>query len=237
MEWNCTLTEERLGEYLDGKLSPAESTAFSAHAAGCMRCMELGAEVSELVSRMHKLEMVKEPPSLVAKILDSTLGPQTQKESWKQWFGWTAVLVQPRFTMGLATVAACCLIVLYATGVSPAKLRKADLSPANVFHTANRQAHLTYARGVKFVNDLRVVYEIQSKLQPEPLPEPLPARPATQPEHNLQPPNPDPQRKSQNKPHPNRSNGQSNTLFAFLVSERADRLIENTSHSSARSLR
>ena len=41
----------------------------------------------------------------------------------------------------------------------------ADLSPASVFHNADRQAHLVYARGTKFVSDLRVVYEIQSRLR------------------------------------------------------------------------
>ena len=34
MDWNCTFTEERLSDYLEGKLLPAEAAAFSAHTAG-----------------------------------------------------------------------------------------------------------------------------------------------------------------------------------------------------------
>jgi len=34
-----------------------------------------------------------------------------------------------------------------------------------MYHNADRQAHLVYARGTKFVSDLRVVYEIQSRLR------------------------------------------------------------------------
>ena len=33
MNWNCTLTEERLSDFLEGALSPEENAAFSAHRA------------------------------------------------------------------------------------------------------------------------------------------------------------------------------------------------------------
>ena len=67
--------------------------------------------------------------------------------------------------MGFATAAACVVILFYASGLNPTKLRKADLNPVNIYRAANRQSHLVYARGVKYVNDLRVVYEIQSRLR------------------------------------------------------------------------
>ena len=75
----------------------------------------------------------------------------------------------------------------------------AELHPANVLRAANRQAHLTYARGVKFVNDLRVVYEIQSRFasQPEPA-----ASPAPRPESN--PATVEPRDRSQSRPRPGR---------------------------------
>ena len=52
-------------------------------------------------------------------------------------------------------------------GVSPSDLKKIDYRPASLVRAGNRQVHLSYARCVKFVNDLRVVYEIQSRFQPE----------------------------------------------------------------------
>ena len=52
--------------------------------------------------------------------------------------------------------------------MTPAKLMQGGFESGKYFaRSANRQAHLAYARGAKFVNDLRVVYEIQSRLQPE----------------------------------------------------------------------
>jgi hypothetical protein len=188
---------------------------------------------------MHKMEMLEEPPQLVAKILDATLGPRTQKEGWKRWFDWVPILWQPRFAMGLATVAALLVVISYTAGLTPAKLKKADLSPTNVFRSANRQAHMTYARGAKFVNDLRVVYEIQSKLQPEPetLPVSTPA-PTPEKEHDSQPPNSIPQQKSQTAPIPNRTQARNRPIFAFLLTESlADGMAENTINSSTRSTR
>jgi len=239
MDWNCTFTEERLSDYLEGKLSPAETAAFSGHTAICANCTETVAQVSTLVNRMHEIEGVEEPPLLVAKILDATLGPRTRTESWRQWFGWISILWQPRFAMGLAAAVASVVIVSYAAGLTPAKLKKADLSPANVLRSANRQAHLTYARGAKFVNDLRVVYEIQSKLQPEPEPMPVsnPA-PAPQQEHNSIPPNSTPQQKSQSRPPASRTQVRSGPMFAFLLTESlADNMAENLINSSTRSTR
>ncbi len=37
MDWNCKISDERLSEYLDGKLSPADASAFAVHTAGHAR--------------------------------------------------------------------------------------------------------------------------------------------------------------------------------------------------------
>jgi hypothetical protein len=239
MDWNCAFTEERLSDYLEGKLLPVEAAAFSAHTADCANCTETVALVGGLVNRMRKMPMVEEPPQLIAKILDATLGPRTQKESWFRWLGWISVLWQPRFVLGLGAAVASVVIVSYAAGLTPAKLKRVDLSPANVFRSANRQAHLTYARGAKFVNDLRVVYEIQSKLQPEPEPMPVsnPA-PSQQKEHNSIPPDSSQQQKSQTAPPASRAHVRTGPMFAFLLTESmADNIAENLISRSTRSTR
>jgi anti-sigma factor RsiW len=214
-DWNCARTEERLSDYLDGILSSAEAAAFSAHAGGCDPCGKLVAQVGGLVQQMRKLDQVEVPRQLISKILDSTLGPRPQSAGWRRWFAWIPQLWQPRFAMGVITVAATLLVVLYSAGMSPAKLKKADLSPANVFRTANRQVHLTYARSAKFVNDLRVVYEIQTRLQPDAEPSPT-IRPAPAPEQNSTPPPVNPQEKSQTSPHTGHSQARNGTMLASL---------------------
>ena len=64
----------------------------------------------------------------------------------------------------MASVAATLVIILTASGFSFRKPKLADLRPATIYRNADRQAHLVYARSTKFVSDLRVVYEIQTRL-------------------------------------------------------------------------
>jgi anti-sigma factor RsiW len=215
-DWNCARTEERLSDFLDGILSPAEAAEFSAHAGSCDACGKLVKQVGGLVHQMRALDALETPLQLIPQILESTLGPRrTQSAGWQRWFAWVPQFWQPRFAMGAITVAATILIVLYSTGISPAKLKKADLSPANIFRTANRQVHLTYARSAKFVNDLRVVYEIQTRLQPDAEPSPS-ITPAPAPQQNSQPPSVNPQEKSQTSPHPGHTQSRNGTMLASL---------------------
>lgn len=214
MTWDCTITEARLSEALDGILSREESAAYSAHLSTCAHCQELAGEVGAVLDRLHRLEMVSEPSLLAERILEATLGPSQQKHGWRRWFGWTNGLWQPRFAMGAVTVAASLLIVFHASGISPRKLRRLDLNPVTLLRAANRQAHMTYARGAKFINDLRVVYEIQSRLEPAQEPSITPS-PSTEPQS--QPSSPNPQEKSEKKQPRDKSQLQARTMFAVVL--------------------
>jgi anti-sigma factor RsiW len=209
MKWNCAQIEERLSDYVDGLLSEEERREFSAHVSGCANCAPLVSTVSTLVTRMHALEPVEAPLKLIPNILDQTLGPRgtAAHQGWRGWFAWLEPVMQPRFAMGVASLVVTIFILIQATGIRPNKLSSADMNPANLYRTANRHAHLVYARGAKFVNDLRVVYEIQSRLRPEAQPNQAP-EPAT-------PPPSDPQQKSEG-PHPGRTANTSLVEVAFL---------------------
>jgi Putative zinc-finger len=163
MSWSCVQVEERLSDYLENALTQTERMEFRAHADACPRCAPLVAQVSHITERLRALELEPVPPLLASKILDQTLGPRKAK---REWFGWIPMLWQPRFATGALTVVATLLIVFHAAGVKPSELTAADFNPVNIIHSADRHAHLAFARSVKFVNDLRVVYEIQSHLQP-----------------------------------------------------------------------
>lgn len=216
MSWNCTFTEERLSDSLEGLLSREDAAALSAHAAGCADCQRLIATVGPLVQRMQRMEMVEEPAHLTAKILDATLGPRKTKAGWERLAGWATGLLQPRVAMGMATAMASFVIVLHTVGVTPHKLKRADLSPAGMYRYMNAQVHLTYAKSAKFVNDLRVVYEIQSRLQPEPQPATVPVHEPA-PQQQTQPPNSNPQQKTETRPGHSQLHG--GTMLAFLLSD------------------
>src|SRR6202453_1198125 len=129
MEWNCTLTEDRLSDYLDGTLSAEEAAAFEAHAATCAKCAKLVAEVRGLVTRMQKLEPLAAPPMLVTRIVNATIGPQKRSAGWKNVLAWRPAVWQPRFALGLVTVAATILILMYTAGFTPPGGKPRGLPP------------------------------------------------------------------------------------------------------------
>jgi len=164
MVWTCLNTEERLSDYLEGLLAADDRAAMEAHLAGCASCPKLVVAVRSLAERLPQLEPAVEPAGLVYRILEATSGAAREKkaDTWKRLF---AGLLAPRFAVGLAAVTATIFFLFQAAGINPKKITAEDLNPINMFRAADRQAHLTYARGVRFVNDLRVVYEIRSRLQ------------------------------------------------------------------------
>jgi len=160
MNWTCEQTEARLSDYLDGLLQPVERSAFNLHVNTCERCAPLVAGVAHALGGLYALESVEPPPQLESAILTATLGAP----SWRNARRWLKSLQSPRFVYSLASVAATIVVILAASGFSFRKPKLADLAPATIYHNTNSKAHLAYAHTVKVISDLRVVYEIQTRL-------------------------------------------------------------------------
>ena len=158
MNWTCEQTEARLSDYLDGLFQPAEQSAFNQHVNTCERCAPLVAAVARTLGSLYALEPVEPPAELENAILTATLGAPSYLRRWLK------SLQSPRFVYGLASAAATIIVLLTASGFSFTKPRLADLRPATIYWKTNSQVHRVYAQSVKFVSDLRVVYEIQTRL-------------------------------------------------------------------------
>ena len=167
MSWTCEQTEERLSDYLDGVLNPAELAEFSAHVPSCARCAPLVASVTDLVTGLHGIEEIETPPRLVYSILDKTLGPRETLTGWRAVLGWVRGVASIRFAYGALSVAATLIIFVSAAGLNWRHPKLADLRPAMIYRNVDSRVHLAYGRSAKFVNDLRVVNEIQSRLREE----------------------------------------------------------------------
>jgi hypothetical protein len=101
----------------------------------------------------------------VYAILDKTLGPREKVTGWQAIQNFIRGLATPKFAYGAASVMATIIILLGTSGISLRKPKLADLHPVTVYRNADRRLHLAYASSVKYVSDLRVVYEIQSRLR------------------------------------------------------------------------
>ena len=167
MNWTCEQIETHMSDYLDALLTPAERESFLAHTSSCAQCAPLVASLSQLLTGLHAIEPVEVPPRLVYNILDKTLGPRESSSAWRLLLDFLRGLASPKFAYGALSVIATFAVILTASGFSWRKPRLAGLHPVTLYRNADRQAHLVYARGSKFVSDLRVVYEIQSRLRPD----------------------------------------------------------------------
>lgn len=161
MTWTCEQTEARLSDYLDGLLDAAEWRAFNQHVNTCAVCTPLVASVAHTLGGLYALEQVEPPPNLEMAIVRATVGVlRTKHDFW----AWLRILQSPRFVYSAVSVSATIVLLLTVSGFNWRKPKLADLSPATVLRKANSQVHVVYARSTKFVSDMRVVYEIQSRM-------------------------------------------------------------------------
>jgi hypothetical protein len=215
MNWTCEQTELHLTDYLDGMLQPEVQRAFDLHVNGCERCTPLLSGVTHAISGLRALPELELPPRFVYKVLDATLGPRETVTGWAAARAWLGGITSPRFAYGSLSLAATFLMLVTISGFNWKKPKVADLSPANIYRGTNRQVHLAYARSTKYVSDLRVVYEIQSKLRQE---NALPStNEGTAPDSNQQK---DPGRTDGTNPAtPRQQNRANNTHFEVLAQE------------------
>jgi hypothetical protein len=165
MNWTCEQTELYLLDYMDGMLQPEQQHAFDLHVNGCERCTPLVSSVTHALGNLRTLPELELPTRFVYNVLDATLGPRETVSGWQAMRAWIRGVASPRFAYGSLSVAAVFLMLVTISGFNWKKPRIADLSPVSVYRGTNRQVHLAYGRSTKFVSDLRVVYEIQSKLR------------------------------------------------------------------------
>jgi anti-sigma factor RsiW len=165
MNWTCDQMEARLSDYLGGLLAGPEKAAFDDHVAECAQCAPLLASVRSMVTELQALKPIDAPPRLIYAILDQTLGPRETVTTWQAVGNFIRGLASPKFAYGAASLMATFVIVLTASGFSLKKPKLADLQPANIYRKFDRQGHLAYAKSVKYLSDLRVVNEIQSRLR------------------------------------------------------------------------
>ncbi len=92
--------------------------------------------------------------------------PNDPKPSWvKRWFGGLHGWLQPRYVMGMAmTILSFSMLARFAH-IEPRQLRPSDLDPVKVWQGVDDHSHRIYDRAMKYYDNLRLVIEIQSRLQ------------------------------------------------------------------------
>jgi anti-sigma factor RsiW len=156
--------ENLTSDYLEGLLEPALKREVEAHLSACPSCLEMVADVRRAMELCHSAPELEPAPWLVRKIMLATVGER--KPSWAdRLVAFFRPAFQPRFAYGIAMAVFSFSIIVNAAGLNLRHMTIEDLNPRTWFFRANRAGHLYYARAEKFYYDLRVVYEIESRLR------------------------------------------------------------------------
>ena len=156
--------ENLVSEYLEGQLDLIRRLEFEAHVGACPGCGELVADVRRAMEYCHSAEGMEPAPWLIPKILRATIG-ERQPTLFERLVAFLRPGLQPRVVYGVAMTVFSASIIINAAGINLRQFTLADLNPRTWVHRADRTGHLLYARAEKFYYDLRVVYEIESRLR------------------------------------------------------------------------
>ena len=165
-EMKCPQIDELLCDYVDGTLNPEQRTIFEAHTTQCPACAELVADVQASMQFMERVALVEPPKELVTRILYLTpkQAPLLESMARKTWLRrWLDPVLQPRFAMGMAmTILSFSMLGKFVTPVR--QMKPADLDPVKVWRSVDDSAHRTWDRCVKYYDNLRLVYEVQTAI-------------------------------------------------------------------------
>ena len=172
----CSAFEALLGEALEGTLAAARLERFQAHAATCPNCGPIFEFAQVGFQSLHELPKVEPPRHLVHNILVATSGtevakrPAAVKLPWRDRVrGWVrpvlAPVFSPRVAMSTGMAFFSFMLVLNLAGVKLSDLRHLDLRPSAVQHAAQHTYYDTEARVVKYYENIRLVYQIQSSVR------------------------------------------------------------------------
>lgn len=167
---NCSDLEVLICDYVDGTATPVERRLVEEHLAGCRSCAEFARDAAAGAGFMERVAAVEPPPELVTRILfqipNRRAAGAERRGSWlaavRRWF---EPVLQPRFAMGMAMTILSFAMLCRFSGVKVRQLSREDLNPAAVSATVDDRMHRTWARAVKYYENLRFVYEIQTRLK------------------------------------------------------------------------
>jgi len=162
---NCADIEILICDYVDGTLAPAEKGEVLRHLAQCPACAELARDSAAAVRFIETAADVEPPPELITRILFDAPWSKPKSTKARSWLNaLLSPILQPKYAMGMAMTILS--ISVLARWVAPVKqIKPSDLQPAKVWAGLEDRAVRTWSRSVKFYENLKFVYQIQTTLR------------------------------------------------------------------------
>jgi len=174
----CLEFDALLSQAIDGTLGGEELSAFVAHGRECTICGPMLRAAEAGRSWLKSLAEVEPPADLISNILLRTTGIETARrhEAGKLATSWTdrvgewgaaifspviSIVRQPRFAMSFGMAFFTLSVTLSLAGVKLSDLRHVDLRPSSI----RRTYYEATGRVVKYYDNIRIVYELQSRVR------------------------------------------------------------------------
>ena len=162
---NCADAEILICDY--ATLRSNERFELERHLAVCPACAELARDSAAALAFIESAADVEPPPELITRILyDAPWSKaKVRKSKLAEWAGaLLSPILHPKFAMGMAmTILSLSMLARF---VMPARqLRPADLRPSEVWNGIATRAEYAWGRTVKFYDNLKIVYQIQTTLK------------------------------------------------------------------------
>jgi len=166
MKVECLEIENILGLYVEGGLAESQSAIVRAHLSTCEACALLVLEMEFTISLCKEFPELEPPPRLIEKVLQETVGLH-QSLSWREYLRelFRPVYASPRFATGACLAAISFSIVMNALGVNLGEVRWSQITPRNVVDGLNRTVNVAYDNSMRRLNDLKILYQLQSKIE------------------------------------------------------------------------
>jgi putative zinc finger protein len=166
----CAELDILLCDYLDGALAAGEARSVEAHLENCAACAEMARDARRAMAFMERCAEAEPPTQLMTRILNETASGRHGRLGGlggvRTWFDRArAWLLQPRLVMGMALTIFSFSMMARCPGILPRQLRPADMDPKKIWASLDDRAYRTWERSVKFYENIKVVYEIQSRLR------------------------------------------------------------------------
>jgi Putative zinc-finger len=193
---SCEAWEAMLADALDGTLNAPDAETFEAHskscAAGCGELLEEAKRGTEWLRFLR--ETPPAPDGLLEKILVGTSGlPDTPLPAAggavalprQPWLGVSVAMLQrhvaeSRILMTLAMAFFSIALTLNLTGVRLNQLKLSELSPSALASSLSHEFYTTSAHLTRYYSNLRIVYELESRVNEMRRDNTAPAQPQSQ---------------------------------------------------------
>jgi hypothetical protein len=179
----CEEWEAQLADALDGALTEEDRASFEFHATECPMCAMMLGEAEkgqQWLQFLHPEPQI--PAGLLQKILTQTTGAAlpaiaasanvaaiplplvAARAEWKHFKGMRR-FVEPRMMMTAAMAFFSIALTLNMAGIRFTSLKAQDLRPSTLRSNLQRQFYTAKAPVVRYYENLRVVYEVESRMR------------------------------------------------------------------------